>query len=343
MKKTLLITLEYPPSLGGVATYLWELHHELPNVFILREKFWKLWPHWLPMVWRAQKEIKNKNIEALSISHVLPVGYIALWFWWTRRLPYTVFVHGLDILRASKSVWKRAWLGIILQNAASVVANSNFTKEVAIKFGAKEKKAVVIYPCLGKVPELEAAAQTGGDRILLSVGRLVERKNNLGVIECLGELLKTFTDIKYVIAGDGPFREKLEKRVKELGLENKVDFVGKVSEDELGNLYKKAELFVLPTISKDDDVEGFGIVFLEAAGYGKPVIAGAGGGVSEAVLDNVTGLVVDPADTNEIKRAISRLLNDREFAKKLGNAGRQRVIKEFSCQNRKSEIEKIYS
>ena len=177
-----------------------------------------------------------------------------------------------------------------------------------------------------------------GDRFgLLTLARLSPRKGHLTVLEAVHRLQGRIPGLRYVIAGDGPQRDRLEARAGELGIREQVRFTGDVTETEKAALLHDCDLLVLPNQDLPlpgggIDTEGFGIVFLEAAACGKPVIGGRAGGVPEAVLDGRTGLLVDPESPGDLAEAIYRLWSDRDFAAALGRAARARAEREFTWQ-----------
>ncbi len=339
MRRVLLYTLEYPPDRGGVASYLYALHQALPNVTIVRARLGRFWPRWLRLIGELMRVVRRESIDCVAVSHVLPVGYAALLVRWLLHRPYVVFVHGLDVLRAQKSLWKRWWLSLILKNAGQVIANSEYTRSLVTRLSVPDGRSTVITPCLEKLPP---AVETKRRHTLLTLGRLVARKNHRAVIEALAELVERFPDVQYVIAGDGPERERLAEQVRKLHLESRVVFRGVVSDEERVQLFQECDIFVLPVISLGDDVEGFGMVFLEAASFGKPVVAGRGGGVGEAVLDGATGILVDPQKPDALRSALTKLLSDSAYAERLGREGRTRVEREFLCTSRRDALERIY-
>jgi phosphatidylinositol alpha-1,6-mannosyltransferase len=152
------------------------------------------------------------------------------------------------------------------------------------------------------------------------------------MIEALPLVLEAFPKTTYLIVGEGPQGSHLRTLVKTLGLEDNVIFVGQVKEDELGAYYAACDVFAMVSrdIPEKGDVEGFGIVYLEANLFGKPVVAGRSGGVPDAVLNEQTGLLVNPHDPQEVASAIVRLLRDPELAERLGTNGRNRVRDEFT-------------
>lgn len=369
MDKSLLVTLEYPPQKGGIASYLFNLYSRLPHdkIFVLAPNHKNarahdaqmgyriirarlltrfFWPRWLFLYFRVKALVKAHKIKALHLSHVLPIGYIALRLKEKYKICYVVYCHGLDILKAQQKPRKKKWLKKILKNADGIVANSEYTKGLLINLGIDESKVLVVYPCPNIKPpdqtvetyHITARYGLSDKKILLTVGRLVKRKGVDKVIQALPELYEKFKNIMYVVVGDGPELENLAKMVQENNLQNVVRFVGEVSDIELIKFYKISDMFIMPARQIDFDVEGFGIVYLEANLFGLPVIGGQSGGVPEAIIDGYTGLLVNPDDVNSIRQAAQNLLQDPEWAKTLGQQGRIRVMRDFQWRR---EVQKL--
>ncbi|MDD5043298.1 MAG: glycosyltransferase family 4 protein [Patescibacteria group bacterium] len=367
MKKILLITLEFPPQIGGIANYLYNIFSHLPedricvlankisgdkefdkrqNYKIYRKKLlYKIFrPKWLRAFLPALKIVRKEKIEVLHISHVLPMGYVAYLFKKTFRIPYVVYTHGLDILHPQSHPRKKIWLVKILQNAELVVANSSFTANEVNKLGVQKEKIKIINPCLDlsqyqkptseDIEKLKNAYGLKNKKILLTIGRLVERKGIDMVIKALPEVLLKIPDLIYVIVGDGADEERLGGLVEKNNLEDKVIFIGGIKPKDLGLYHSLADVFIMPSRQlANGDVEGFGIVYLEANLFGKPVIAGRSGGVPDAVKNGVNGLLVNPENVEEITGAIIKLFLNQELYNQLAEQGERGVREKFICQN----------
>ncbi len=169
-----------------------------------------------------------------------------------------------------------------------------------------------------------------GRSLLLTVGRLVRRKGIDTVLRALPAIVRGRPDAAYVIAGTGPERPRLERLAGRLGVEDRVHFVGQVDHDRLPLYYSAADLFVMPAREPGPDVEGFGLVFLEAGACGTPVLGSRAGGIPEAIRDGETGLLVPPDDPARLAEAALRVLTDPELADALGQRGRRRAVHESS-------------
>jgi phosphatidylinositol alpha-1,6-mannosyltransferase len=152
----------------------------------------------------------------------------------------------------------------------------------------------------------------------------MRRKGHDRVIEAMPCILKSYPDARYVIAGTGSEATRLQRLANELGVGHAVIFLGRVPDDEILALYQAADVFVHPNRElPSGDVEGFGIVFLEANACGVPVIGGNSGGTPDAIQHEVTGYLVDPNDVDEIAHRILTLLGDPALRKRMGQAGRE--------------------
>lgn len=376
MDKTLLITMEYPPQKGGIANYLANLYTRLPSdkivvlapknngdkeydqrqtIKIIRARLlsFYIWPRWLPLYFRTKRLVKKQKIKMLHLSHILPIGYIAYRLRTNKKLklPYIVYLHGFDILNAQKNPNKKKWLIKILKNASGIVANSEYTRSLVRELGLTDEKVLVVYPCPAIRPP-ETTVETYGiiskyglanKKIILSVGRLVKRKGVDKVIEALPKIQEKFKDVMYVIVGDGPELDHLGQMVRERGLQNIVRFVGEVSDEDLIKFYTVADLFVMPSRKIGPDVEGFGTVYLEANLFGLPVIGGRSGGVPEAVLDQQTGLLVNPEDTEDIFAAMRDLLANPDWAETLGQNGKIRAENDFQWRKEAEKLRRYLS
>lgn len=267
-------------------------------------------------------------------------GYVALQLHRWLRLPYVVYAHGNEILDAANSTWDKPRLS--LRRAARVLANSQFTADLVVKAGVDSQRIVVLHPgCdvewyqpreVSAESRLRILRGHTNARVILSVGNLVQRKGNDMVIRALRAVLHDVPNALYLIAGDGPYRSELESIALQAGVGDRVIFAGSIPDEQLPEIYSLADVFVLPSRMRleSSDVEGFGMVFLEANACGKPVIGGRCGGIPDAIADGSTGFLVDPLDPREIAGSIVRLLDNPELGRQMGLQGRQRVVRDFA-------------
>ena len=332
-----LVTPDYPPKRGGVARYLSQLVKASQgniDVFVDELVTTRLvWPAWLPVVFFI-RNLRKRGYDWVMVSHVLPMGTAA----WIAALlggaRYIVMLHGLDIRLAQRSIWKRFLFRSILRRAGCVIANSEFTANEIQKIDPKLRPVVLtpgvepfVLPKDSHVREQHNIPKE--DAVILSVSRLVSRKGIDRLIEAMRSLPKT---VWLVVVGDGEDRERLQKLAEPV--RDRVLFMTDASDEERNAWYAESTLFALPVRDEGDDVEGFGIVYLEAALAALPVVAGKSGGASEAVLDELTGLLVDPLDTQALVVALKRLIDDPELAMLLGACGSQRARSYFRWEDR---------
>ena len=374
--KILCLTSEYPPITGGISTQLYNLWNNFPkektvvltskpkskdqnignNVTVLRRRY-PLGGSIVSRVWRtlavvifALRQSCLWDVKCIHCAQVLSSGLAGLLLNKIKGVPYVVYIYSADILEFSKNIVTRYLINKILQKSKAIIANSLFTKSVIIlRIKNVEDKIIISTPVIDQTKfEAEITREEArtklklpiDGKILLTVARLSRRKGHDVMIQTVGDLIKEGHDITYLIVGDGPMLGELKELVQDRALTSHVKFCGKVPQEELQYYYKACDVFCMVPkyMEKEGDSEGFGIVFLEAAICGIPVIAGASGGVKEAVLDGQTGLLVAPDDINEIKNAIMRLLNDEEFSRKLGENGKKRVEREFDIESRVEEL-----
>jgi phosphatidylinositol alpha-1,6-mannosyltransferase len=256
--------------------------------------------------------------------------------------PIVFFIYGEELSLVDRKDYRRVSgrVGAFLKHRAiralrkadAIVAVGRFGTANLLKIGVKEDRIKVIH--LG----VDHTRFSPGDRdpivmqrhglkdklVLLTLARLDRRKGQDKVILAMPAILKAIPNAVYVIAGDGPERERLENMVKELALQSSVIFAGRIPDDELCAYYRTCDLFVHPNRTMPDgDTEGFGLVFLEAGACAKPVIGGNTGGVPDAVVHGSTGLLVDGESHLEVAEAVIRILSNPELANMLAANGRE--------------------
>ncbi|MBI5038048.1 MAG: glycosyltransferase family 4 protein [Candidatus Kerfeldbacteria bacterium] len=379
MKKSLLVTFDFPPVTGGISHSLWNFCTSFPeksvvvltqpsdvkiqsSFSIVRRKLLGpqyIWPRWLLLVWHMLKIARQEKVELIQAGQILPIGTAALIIKKFFHIPYVVYVYGQDLVISQGNNRKHALIQSILRQADGVIANSEFTKKLAVSLGAHEQSTVVAYPYFPRffgsavsrndVDAFKKNNDLFGWQILLTVGNLVSRKGHDQVIRALTLVKRKFPTIKYIIIGKGPKEEELKKLVRDLNLLDNVVFKGKLADNELNLYYTAADMFIMPSRALKDaqgelcDVEGFGMVYLEASSFGKPVIGGNTGGIPEAIHDGKTGILVNPESINEIANAIIDLLSNPQRAQSLGDAGKQFVNEKYSTIDQANAIISLLS
>ena len=253
----------------------------------------------------------------------LPAGFVAAYTPRRGRRRLTILCHGSELTRAT--IARRALFGPVFERAETIVAVSSFTAGL-LRTAGITRAAVVS----GGVDPRAYSPAPAASPTILSVGRLVPRKGFDRVLVAIQRLRLEFPDVRYEIVGDGPQRAELEALAQRLGITSCVTHAGSVDDGELARAYARAWCFAMPVRREGDDVEGFGLVYLEAAMAGLPVVAGRHSGASDAVADGTTGFLVDGQSADQIAAALARLLRDRRRAIAMGEAGRARALAQFS-------------
>jgi phosphatidylinositol alpha-1,6-mannosyltransferase len=268
-----------------------------------------------------------------------------LWVGYLQGIRTAVVMHGGELSRfRSESRLKRVLVAII-NRCDEVVVNSSSTAKQFIEQGVNRSKIKILTPAVDteryQSGSFHAPAPPAGETefhgiTLLTVATLVERKGHASVISVMPRILVAHPATRYVIVGDGPCRTKLMAQVERLGLEQSVHFLGKLTDEEVVEWLHACDIFVMPSgkIHGKFGEEGFGIVYLEANACGKPVVGGDSGGVRDAVVHGVTGLLVDPQDDEALFEALDRLIGDKDLRDSLGRQGRERVVNEFQWRDR---------
>jgi phosphatidyl-myo-inositol dimannoside synthase len=302
------------------------------------------------MLWYLQRPSEGRKIIAGMQQKSKPnLVLIGRWeersHFWCRachsaRIPYLLFAYGMDLLESKSFLWQKRRREDFLQ-ASRVVSISAATTDVLRNLGLDGERITLLPP--GTSPEkfqkMPKAALDGilahhglsDRRFILTLCRLISRKGVDLAIRALAEISHDFPEMVLAIAGDGPEAPVLRELTANLNLVARVRFLGQVDEATKHALFQNCEFFVLPNRPVPGDMEGFGIVFLEASMYGKAVIGGNNGGVPDAVIDGVTGLLTNTSQSHKPLSAAMRLLLEKpKLTHRLGNAGKERASGEFS-------------
>lgn len=279
------------------------------------------------------KEVKN-FIESNEIKIVLADTWKSLElnidYLNNKNLPVICLAHGNELLFNNKS--KSLRIKKTFDKVSSVVANSIFTKNLVKKIINSQINVTTIYPGGVDLNNLDKSENLGitGDPIILTLARLEKRKGHIEIINTVEKLTTDFPDIKYLIAGIGPELKNLKKAVRKKNLDDNVLFLGNINDYQKKYIFQKTQLMVMPTLdqSHQRSIEGFGIVYIEAAFFSVPSIASNIGGTPEAVINNSTGKIIDNID--ELFLTIKNLLLDQNKIMELGQNAKRRASKEFN-------------
>jgi phosphatidylinositol alpha-1,6-mannosyltransferase len=360
----LLVTNDFPPKVGGIQAYLWELWRRMdPSTFAVLTAS----SHPGAAAFDAEQKGLGFRIERVpgrvllptpsavgrmrSLAHdvgaslvvIDPALPLALAGPALGDLPYAVVLHGAEVTVPARIPGSRQALASVLGRARLAVCAGGYPAAEARRVAGDRMPPVVEVPPgvdTTRLRPLTAAARRKARAalglpldapVVVSVSRLVPRKGMDVLIEAATALLPSFPDLTVVIAGAGRDRARLDARIRESGAP--VRMVGEVPDDELPRLYGAADVFVMACRDRwwGLEQEGFGIVFLEAASCGVAQVAGRSGGAGEAVVHGKTGLVVDdPGDPGRVAGALRRLLTDDALRRRMGRAARRRVEAGFA-------------
>ena len=302
----------------------------LPN---LRKSgiLWLQVPLYLVSMWYSVlKLLRTQSIDLIHVHWVLPQGIIAGLVRIFSKIPILLTVHGSDIFsfNGKLAIFLKKFS---LRQASAITANSIFTSSLVKNL---DRNVPIDVVPMGvdtdefnpdrKNPKIREELGIEGPMILF-VGRLVENKGVQHLLQAMPSVLKIFPNAVLVIIGDGSQKGKLKKLVETMKLSQSVYFLGTLSHSQLPEYYAEADVFVGPS-----EVEGLGVVFLEASSSGLPLVGTAIGGTADILLDGFTGIKVDTENAVELSRAIVRILRDDELSQRLSKNARDHAVKNFS-------------
>ena len=363
-RRHVLVTNDFPPKIGGIQSYLYEIYRRLPadqvavittsypgdHDFDFAQPFQVLrtgtgfmapTPR---LAARLRAALSAIGPESVALDPALPLGLIS------RRLPVrpTLVVHGAEAVIPASVPILRGVMASVLRSSAGVVAGSHYTVEaldsLASRSSLRLERTSLVEPGVDSAcfhppdPSARSAARQGlgiadGEFLLASVSRLVPRKGMDVLIQAQALARREVPGLRLLIAGEGRDRTRLERVAARAG--SSVEFLGRVPSETMLALYQGADLFAMLCRSRwmGLEQEGFGIVFLEAAACGVAELAGRSGGSAEAVEDGVTGYVIDdPRDPYAVARRIVELAQSPELLAAMGRAARRRAAEEFDYE-----------
>lgn len=362
-RKILLVTNDLGPHAGGIESFILGLLGELDGsqiviytssqegsepfdekllskygVLVIRDRAKVLLP--TPRVNRAiSKVMKQYSSELIWFGAAAPLGWMAGHLRRNGARRIVTLTHGHEVWWSK--VWPFSWImKRIAKRMDAFGFLGDFTRKAIVRATGSSVEMVRIAPGIAvdhfvpaeKSPTLMAKYDLIGKPVIVSVGRLVHRKGQDRLIDAMPLILKELPTAVLLLIGEGPHRKELDRLVAKHQIANSVRFIGRLGYDELPAHIQLGDIFAMPSRSRffGLEVEGLGIVYLEASSCGIPVLAGESGGAPDAVLHGETGLVVDGTKPQAIAKSIIELLNDEVGRKAMGARGRQWAVEEWN-------------
>ncbi len=356
----LIVTRSFPPELGGMQSLMWGLSRELSKNFMIKVFADYIDNHkdfdeqasfsiervgGIKLLRKYRKaQLINEFIKENKIQGIIGDHWKSLELIKTSKKKYCL-IHSKEINHPKGSSQNKRVLNV-LNNVEKVIANSQYTKNLAIECGVNENKIIVINPGVDPAQELNKKSLEKVESLLkvktprlITVSRFDKRKNHEKVVMALRNIKQIYPDIVYICIGYGDEEENIKKLVKELNLEEQVMFFKDISNDLKNALIAKSNLFVMPSIIHKKSVEGFGIAYVEAAQYGVPSIGGKDGGAADAIDHEKTGLICDGNNLDEIYSSINSMLENKKYLELGKNA--KEFVNKFQWSKIIEEYKKI--
>ena len=330
----LVVTRSFPPEIGGMQNLMWGLANELSKNYMIKvfadyHENHKTFDEQvsfsiervggIKLLRKYRKAqlinefIKENKVEGIVTDHWKSLEHLK-----TDKKKICL-IHGKEINHVKRTSLNKRMLEV-LDNVETIVANSQYTKDLAIKLGVREDKIVIINPGVNKVQELNKKTLDKVENLLkhktprlITVSRFDKRKNHEKIIMALRNLKQIYPSIVYICVGYGDEEESIRKLVAGLDLLPQVMFFKDISNELKNALVAKSNIFVMPSVVHKKSVEGFGIAYVEAAQYGVPSLGGKDGGASDAVEHEKTGLICNGNELDEIYSSINSMLENNKY------------------------------
>jgi phosphatidyl-myo-inositol dimannoside synthase len=330
----LVVTRSFPPEIGGMQNLMWGLTNELSKNYMIKvfadyHENHKIFDEQVSFsiervggikLFRKYRKaqlinefIKENKIEGIIADHWKSLEHIK-----TNKKKICL-IHGKEINHEKGTSLNKRVLDV-LNNVETIIANSQYTKDLAVKLGINEDKVIIINPGVDKAQELEKKILDKVENLLkhktprlITVSRFDKRKNHEKIIMALRNLKQIYPSIVYICVGYGEEEENIRKLVAELSLQPQVMFFKDISNELKNALVAKSNVFVMPSVVYKKSVEGFGIAYVEAGKYGVPSIGGKDGGAADAILHEETGLICDGNNLEDIYSSINLMLENKKY------------------------------
>ena len=356
----LIVTRAFPPELGGMQSLMWGLTKEMSKNFMIKvfadyqenhkefdrkENFSIERVGGIKFLRKIRKaQLVNEFLKENKVQGILADHWKSLELIKTDKKKYCL-IHGKEINHPKGSSLNKRVIKV-LNNIEVVIANSKYTKDLAVNKGINKEKIIVINPGVNSVNELNKNSLVKVESLLkvktprlITISRFDKRKNHEKVIMALRNLKQQYPDIVYICIGYGDEEHNLKKLVQELDLNSQVMFFKDISNDLKNALLAKSDIFVMPSIIHKTSVEGFGIAYVEAGQYGVPSLGGKDGGASDAIDHDKTGLICDGNNLDDIYSSLNSMIENKKYLE-LGKNSKEYVSK-FEWQKIFEEYKKI--
>ena len=356
----LIVTRAFPPELGGMQSLMWGLTKEMSKNFMIKvfadyeenhkefdkkENFSIERVGGIKFLRKIRKaQLINEFLKKNKVQGVIADHWKSLELIKTNKKKYCL-IHGKEINHAKGSSLNKR-VNNVLNHVEKVIANSEYTKNLAIDNGVNKNKVLVINPGVDPTNELNKKSLEKVESLLkiktprlITVSRFDKRKNHEKVIMALRNLKQQYPDIVYICVGYGDEEKNLKKLVQELDLISQVMFFKDISDELKNSLLAKSNIFVMPSIIHKKSVEGFGIAYVEAAQYGVPSLGGKDGGASDAINHNKTGLICDGNNLDDIYSSLNFMIKNKKYLE-FGKEAKEYALK-FQWQKILEQYKKI--
>ena len=356
----LIATRSFPPEVGGMQSLMWGLSREMSKNFMIKvfadyhenhkefdenvnfsiERVGGI--KFLRKIRKAQlinEFLKDNKIEGIIADHWKSLELIK-----SNKKKFCL-IHGKEINHPNNSSQNKRIVKVF-DKVDKIIANSEYTKNLATSIGLNPKKIVVINPGVNLPKDLNKKSLDKVESLLkiktprlITVSRFDKRKNHEKILMALRNLKQIYPDIVYICIGYGDEEKNIKDLVKELDLSSQVMFFKEISDDLKNALIAKSNIFVMPSIIHKKSVEGFGIAYVEAAQYGVASLGGKDGGASDAIKHDTTGLICDGNELEDIYSSLNSMLENKKYSE-LGKNAKEYSSK-FNWSNTIEEYKKI--
>ena len=356
----LIVTRSFPPELGGMQSLMWGLTKEMSKNFMIKvfadyqenhkefdkkENFSIERVGGIKFLRKVRKaQLVNDFLKRNKVKGIIADHWKSLEAIQTNKKKFCL-IHGKEINHPKGSFLNNRALKV-LNNVEKVIANSEYTKKLAINNGVNQDKIITINPGVNPIQELNNKSLEKVESLLkvktprlITVSRFDKRKNHEKIIMALRNLKQIYPDIVYLCIGHGDEEDNIKKLVIELNLSSQVMFFKDISKELKNCLIAKSDIFVMPSVIHKKSVEGFGIAYIEAAQYGVPSLGGKDGGASDAIIHNETGLICDGNNLDDIYSSLNTMIENKKYLEFGKNA--KNYVSKFEWTNVIENYKKI--